>query len=297
MAKGKVAQVMRDVRSGGAARGSGRSARRGFTLIEVVVAMFILLVVLMSVFSLVSASVTSLRNSDMLEMAKNVATYTMEYIRSRNVTLDNNFLSTTDWYSTSNSTGKYPGLADLGSNPVEANPTALSINTNPATPDKTWATASTAFYSSLQGFVSLKSTPSNGNPSSEDGNAKVTLKKYYDIVTGAPYVVRFPGVPGGSGSIANFTALSGYNAKIYTNDANRMDTSKPEYDPHYTSTKTGTDAYRGFRVLTQIAARRNTANPNHVYYYDVRVTVLWMVGGRERSYSMATQLAAYGAGT
>jgi hypothetical protein len=259
--------------------------------------MFILLVVLMSVFSLVSASVTSLRNSDMLEIGKNIATYTMEYIRSRNVTLDNNFLSTTDWYSTANATGKYPGLADLGSSPVESNPTALSINTNPATPDKTWATASTAFYSSLQGFVSLKSNPSDANPSPEDANAKVVSLKYCDVVTGAPYVVRFPGTPGGSGAIANFTALSGYNAKIYTTDANRTDTSKPEYDPHYASTKAGTDAYRGFRVLTQIAARRNASNPIHVYYYDVRVTVLWMVGGKERSYTMSTQLAAYGAGT
>lgn len=290
---------MRDGRSGRVAAVRGFSARRGFTLIEVIVSMFVLLVVMMSVFMLISTSAGSLRNSDMLDMAKNIATYTVEYVRSRNVTLDNNFLGTSDWYSDTNTSAVYPGLADLGHDPVEANvnATALSINTNPATPEKSYSAASTAFYSSLQGYVSLASSPSDGDPATEDGNAKVASGKYYDRVTSVPYMVRFPADAGTASAIANFTALSGYNAMIYATNANQTDSTKPEYDPHYTTTKTGTTAYRGFRILTQMVARRMASNPSHVYYYDVRVTVFWMVGGTERSYAVSTQLATYGAGT
>jgi len=55
-------------------------------------------------------------------------------------------------------------------------------------------------------------------------------------------------------------------------------------------------------VLTQIAARANEdpgnpghlpANP-HVQYYDVKVTVFWLIGSAEHSYSLSTQITTYG---
>lgn len=276
--------------------------RPGFTLIEVLVAMAILMVVLMSVFMLITVSAASMKDSEMRDMAKNIASYAVEYLRSRNVTSDNNFISTSDWFNHTTNAGTFPGLVDLGKSPVEANNfAALTIDAHPALPSDNYGTASTAFYSSLQGYVSLADYPATSDPSSEDGNAKVVSGKYYDKTTDAPYVVRFPASSSSSSAIKNFTALSGYNVRIYTSTANCVDSSKSEYDPHYTSTKTGTMAYRGFRVLTQIVARaqedpNNLGYPiiNHVQYYDVKVTVFWMLGSAEHSYSLSTQITTYG---
>lgn len=275
--------------------------RHGFTLIEVMVAMAILMIVMVSVFMLISVSATSLRNSEMLETAKNIGTYTVEYLRARDVTLDNNFINTSNWYRAADLTATppdlgnasgFPGLVDLGSNLVEKNNLApLSINTNPALSSATYT--STSFYSSLQGYVSLADNPSAADPSVEDGNAEVVAGKYYDRVTGVPYVVRFPINCSSSGAISNFTALSGYNAMIYSNNPAYTMTSSREYDPHYTPTKADTTAYRGFRVLTQIAARAQTAG-SHVEYYDVKVTVFWLIGSAEHSYSLSTQITTYG---
>jgi hypothetical protein len=252
--------------------------------------MAILMMVMVSVFMLIGVSATSLRNSDMLETAKNIGTYTVEYLRARNVTLDNDFISTSNWYSASNTSAPYPGLLDLGSNLVEKNNLApLSINTNPALSDATYTSAS--FYSSLQGYVSLADSPSAADPALEDGNAKVIAGKYYDRVTGVPYVVRFPGA---AGSISNFTALAGYNGLVYSGNSKYYTLGNREYDPHYTGTKANTTAYRGFRVLTQVAARAQTAG-SHVQYYDVKVTVFWMLGSAEHSYSLSTQITTYGA--
>ncbi len=265
--------------------------------------MTILMIVMMSVFMLIGVSATSLRNSEMLETAKNIGTYTVEYLRARNVTLDNNFINTANWYSASNTSASYPGLVDLGSNFVEKNNLVpLAINTTPALSSTTYT--STSFYSSLQGYVSLADNPSAANPSFQDGNAKVVAGKYYDRVTGVPYVVvpyvvRFPGA---SGTITNFTSLTGYNAMIYSSNSAYTTISSRQYDPHYTPTKAGTTAYSGFRVLTQIAARASEdpnnlghlpANP-HVQYYDVRVTIFWLIGSAEHSYSLSTQITTYG---
>jgi hypothetical protein len=254
--------------------------------------MTILMVVMMSVFMLIGVSATSLKNSEMLDIAKNIGVYTIEYVRARDVTLDNNFINTTNWYSASHTSATYPGFVDLGSNPVEKDNTTvvpLTMNTNPATPSATYT--STAFYSSLQGYVSLADNPSAATPSLEDGNAKVVAGKYYDLTTLVPYIVRFPGA---SGTIKDFTALAGtYNGKIYTSNTAYTTSSNRQYDPHYTTTKAGTTDYRGFRVLTQVAARAQTAG-THVQYYDVRATVFWMVGSAEHSYSISTQIATYG---
>ena len=295
-------------RSGGVFSHGGRhpaaadsQGRPGFTLIEVIVAMTILLIVMVSVFMLIGVSATSLKNSEMLDMAKNIGTYTVEYLRSRNVTLDNNFIPivNSNWYRPAdptatppdlgNPSSAYPGLVDLGKSLVEKNNlTALSANTNPALASTTYTTP--AFYSSLQGYVSLADNPSAAAPSLEDGNANVVAGKYYDLTTLVPYIVRFPGA---SGTITNFTALAGYNAMVYSSNSAYTTSSSRQYDPHYTTTKAGTTDYRGFRVLTQIAARAQTAG-THVQYYDVRVTVFWLIGSAEHSYSVATQIATYG---
>jgi type II secretory pathway pseudopilin PulG len=278
------------------ARRGLRHAVPGFTLIEVVVAIGILSMVIISVFMLVTVSAANLKDSDMRNTATNITNYTIEYIRSRNVTSDNNFIGTSDWYSATNLSGQFPGLVDLGSGPVGSNTTvaALTINVSPALPADTYSTKSTAFYSSLQGYVSLADSPSAATPSVEDGNANVVSGKYNDRITGAPYVVRFP--LSGSSAIKNFTSLSGYNAMIYTSNTTNesTSTSSPNYDMHYTGTKTNTMAYTGFRVLTQIVARKAlAADPVHVQYYDIQVTVFWMVGSAEHSYSVATQIATY----
>jgi hypothetical protein len=260
------------------------------------VAIGILSMVIISVFMLVTVSAASLKDSDMRNTATNIANYTIEYVRARNVTLDNNFIGigTSGWYSATNPSSKFPGLVDLGSNPVDATPTALSINTLPALPSVT--PTADKFYSSLQGYVSLADTPVNGSLSSEDGNAKVVLGKYLDATPRsvtrsleAPYVVRFPLVSGASG-IKNFTALTGYNGYIY---AATTGTGTFGYDQHYTTDsakKAGAKAYTGFRVLTQIVARSSGA---HVQYYDVQVIVFWVVGSAEHSYSVATEIATY----
>jgi hypothetical protein len=249
-------------------------------------------IVILSVFMLVTVSAASFKDSDMRNTATNIANYAIEYIRSRNATSDNPL-------GQIGSAG-YPGIIDLGSNPVgTTSPTyaaALSINTNPLLPSVTLT--ADKFYSSLQGYVSLADAPVNGSLSSEDGNAKVVSGKYWDAtpysvtrLLEAPYVVRFPLSATDSGAIKNFTALTGYNGYIYTATAG---TGTFASDQHYTTDgtkKAGAMAYRGFRVLTQMVARESSP---HVQYYDVQVTVFWILGKAEHSYSVATQITTYG---
>src|SRR5450830_435692 len=66
------------------------SAARGFTLVEVVVAIGILSMVIISVFMLVTVSAASFKDSDMRNTATNIANYTVEYLRARNVTYPDN---------------------------------------------------------------------------------------------------------------------------------------------------------------------------------------------------------------
>lgn len=270
----------------------------GFTLIEVIVAMAILMIIITSVFMLITVSVVNLKDSEQRDVAKNIAVYAVEYLRSRNVTIDNNFIGTTDWYSSHNPIGKYPGLVDLGNNPLEKNSSVLtlSINSNPVLPSNNYGAAG-GFYSSLQGYVSFPDTPTNAETSVEDANAKVVGEKYYDKITNDLYIIRFPADIISSTATRNFTALAGYNGKIYTSNANCVNNSKAEYDPHYTAMEENTRAYRGFRILTQVVARKGLASePAHVQYYDVKVTVFWLLGNLEHSYSIATQIITYGGG-
>ncbi|MCX6087613.1 MAG: prepilin-type N-terminal cleavage/methylation domain-containing protein [Caldiserica bacterium] len=285
----------------------GVKKRAGFTLIEVVIAMAIILIIVVSVLLMVTFASASLKESEGKEMSKNIATYTVEYLRSRNVTYPDNPLGHV--YSGdplvsefgNDDSHYFPGLVDLWNSPLKPNSTSDTINIHPALPDKNYDYDNhKAFYSSIKGYVSLADNPADSNPSLEDANAEASGGKYYDKQTDAPYVVRFPFNLSDPDAIKNFSALSGYNAKIYTTDENNVDTSKPEYDPHYTDTaseKAGTMAYRGFRVLTQIVARKkNASDPNHVQYYDVKVTVFWVTQGKEHSYSLATQIVTYGGG-
>jgi len=64
--------------------------RKAFTLIEVMVAMAILLVIIISVLMLSTFSVYTLKDSEALDMAKNIAVYSVEYIRARNATWPDN---------------------------------------------------------------------------------------------------------------------------------------------------------------------------------------------------------------
>jgi len=297
----------------------GVKKRAGFTLIEVVVAMAILLIIVVSVLMLATVSASSLKDSEARDMAKNIATYTIEYLRSRNVTTDNNFIPTSDWFNeTTNPSGQYPGLVDLWDSPVNSNGYADEggdkyINVNPALPDENYSIRPRAFYYSLQGYVSLGDFGylSPSDPSPEDANAKIDSDgRYHDKATcsignfhGNRYIMRFPfnstinnGANPNPDAIKNFTALPNYNGLIYTTNENFVDPSKPEYDPHYTKTdKDKCMAYRGFRVLTQIVARKkSSSDPDHVQYYDVKVTVFWVIGNKEHSYSLATQITTYG---
>jgi prepilin-type N-terminal cleavage/methylation domain-containing protein len=274
--------------------GANGRANRGFTLIEVIIAMAILLIIVVSVLMLATVSAASLKDSEARDMAKNIATYTVEYLRSRNVTSDN-LLGHNPSELGNDSSSNFPGFVDLWDSPLKPNSSSTTdtVNKHPALPNQYFSNFDTnnnklpdeaimPFYSVLQGFVSNFSDDANAN----DSGGGV----YVDKITNAPYAVQFP-----SAQIKAFTALSGYNCKIYTTDNSKTTTSSSEYDPHYTNDATGTMAYRGFRVLTQIAARKKlNSTSTHVEYYDVKVTVFWILGSKEHSYSLATQITTYG---
>jgi prepilin-type N-terminal cleavage/methylation domain-containing protein len=282
--------------------------RAGFTLIEVVVAMAIILIIVVSVLLMVTSASVNLKESEGKEIAKNIAVYTVEYIRSRNVTYPDNLLGHVyldEFIDATHPNRSFPGLVDLWDfpplNPSPLKPTNLAsdtINIHPALPSQNYN--ATAFYSSIQGYVSLADNPADSNPSLEDANAEASGGKYYDKQTGAPYVVRFPFKSSDLDAIKNFSAGPAYIPMIYTTDPNKINSAKPEYDYHYTndaSKKAKTMNYNGFRVLTSIAARKKlSSDPDHVQYYDVKVTVFWVTQGKEHSYSLATQIVTYGGG-
>jgi hypothetical protein len=190
--------------------------------------------------------------------------------------------------------------------------------------------AALAWTTTLQGYVSVRERlPTNDvtslsateSPAPEDknmarmrwapatypNNANGRYRTGTEWTSAGPWtglVIRFPGVyvsatqPG----VTSFTPLTGYVAKVYTTDAAKVDNTKQAYNPYYTNgsdgtTKSATQAYRGFRVLTQIVARSTAALDTnycrHVQYYDVSVTVLWMNGTREASYELVSRIIAY----
>jgi prepilin-type N-terminal cleavage/methylation domain-containing protein len=180
-------------------------------------------------------------------------------------------------------------------------------------PAQTYAQAPLAFASTLQGYVSvMDATPASlQNPADEDKNLARMLfgstNMYRTLLTNSwtGLIVRYPDVyvTGAQPGIKSFTPFTGYLAMVYTTDADKVKTTtpNPEYNPYYTNDSTkkaATQAYRGFRVLTQVVARSAVAlldanNCRHVQYYDVTVTVLWMNGTKESSYELASQIIAY----
>lgn len=82
MTRTKVRWRMRDVRSGGAARGSGRSARRGFTLVEVVVAAGILIILLLGLSGVFARGVTGFKRAQLTTMAQNLAEFQIEDLKN-----------------------------------------------------------------------------------------------------------------------------------------------------------------------------------------------------------------------
>jgi len=124
-----------------AGHGCSSSRRRlakavpGFTLIEVVVAMAILLVVMIGVLSAISFAYTSSTDTEMRNIATNVASYTPEYLRARTITRGNTTLynlvnptnattGTYAWYVPgvgNNPTGALPSMIDIGNLPLQSN--------------------------------------------------------------------------------------------------------------------------------------------------------------------------------
>jgi len=343
-------------------------AVRGFTLIELVVAMAILLVVMIGVLSAISFAYTSSTDTEMRNTAKNIAMYTLEYLRARTVTNDVNNLTlynalnpsgspstgTYRWYSSSNLYGALPSMIDVGNLPLQSNgypcnytstwvrtatgtplgkkdgdsnpsdtiSNAIVAGSQPidftskhaALPTDTYSTTPLAWATTLQGYASVRDISDPGvtvNPAvPEDGNlarmdfstsSNTAAGTYRTTLTGAwtDLMVRYPGAyPSTQPVIASFTPLTNYVARVYTTDPNRIDKTKQKYNPYYTNAATGTQAYRGLRVLTQIVARSTVASLDadgfrHVQYYDVTVTVLWMNGTHESSYDLASQIVAY----
>lgn len=338
------------------------SGRVGFTLVELVVAMAILLVVVIGILGSVSFAYNSANGTELRNTAKNVASYTLEYLRSRTVTRGSTTLygllnpsgapatGTYRWYdATTNPNGALPSMIDVCNLPIQSNRwpcnytsayvrtsskkdgdsnpsgttgigaggTAIRFSSkHPALPSETYADWPLAFVSTLQGYVAVRNTvaPSaTENPSPEDGNLARMRFSGTGVVSGAyrtrltdltstgawtGLVARYPGVyPSTEPLIESFTPLTSYAAKVYTTDANKVTTSTPEYNPYFTNVagdKEGTQAYRGFRVLTQIVARTtDRAAYNHVQYYDVTVTVLWMNGTKESNYELVSRILVY----
>jgi hypothetical protein len=323
--------------------------------------MAILLVVMVGILSAISFAYGSSTDTEMRNTAKNVASYTLEYLRARTVTRGNTTLydlvnpthamtGTYSWYDASaNPNGAMPSMIDVGNLPLQSNGwpcnyTSAYVRTNAkkdgdtnpadlggvvaggavlqfaskhaASPTQAYATQPLAFTSTLQGYVSVRDTTAPAgteDPAPEDGNLARMLFSGTGVASGlyrtrltdltstgawTGLVVRYPGVYLSTAPlITSFTPLTGYVAKVYTTDVAKVDKTKQAYNPYYTNVageQAGTQAYRGFRVLTQVVAR--TADPgtySHVQYYDVTVTVLWMSGTREASYELVSRIIAY----
>lgn len=276
-------------------------ARKGFTLVETVVAMAVLMVIVAGTFSAVSFACSARVAAEQVNTARNIAGYALEFIRSRNVTRQDVRSSGTGWYAGSGmGTEGLPGIIDLAGVP-------LAINSSPLLPDDT-APAGAYTYSTLQGYVSLRDAgtiPSGGDDPAEP-NACVegegALRRYRDAVSGDPYVLKFPFDSSVTfpPPIADFTALGSYVNEL---GSLRQPTIWGSWtladgiaDPHCTMSSARREAcrsYRGYRVLTQIAARSDDDTYRHVRTYDVRVTVLWMTGTGEQHYTCETSIASY----
>jgi hypothetical protein len=279
--------------------------------------MAILLVVVIGVLSSVAFAYTSSNGTEMHNTAKNIATYTLEYLRARTVTnpgtgagsglgqtlgISPSSTGTYGWYAAAgNANGAFPSMVDARGLPVqsdgypcsysaahvkannthdgdpnESGGTAIRFaSKHAALPTEKYATREFAWSSTLQGYVSVSDAGTLG------------------------LIVRYPGVyPSTQPVITSFTPGATYLARVYTTDAAKIDETNQAYSPHYTDAdKEATQAYRGFRVLTQVVARSTAAldtnNYRHVQYYDVSVTVFWMNGTQESNYELVSRILVY----
>jgi prepilin-type N-terminal cleavage/methylation domain-containing protein len=338
--------------------------RRGFTLVEVMVAMAILLITTIGVMAAVAFAYTSVNDSEQRNTAKNIAGYTLEYLRSRTVTRGNVSLmaklgvsnattGTYGWYDpATNPNGAFPSIVDVDDLPLQSNgkpcnytmariksgplvdgQTNLGTASNdiralgmafqfsskhPALPTEKFSDTPLAWTTVLQGYVSVRtrnpldvsSLGATQNPAPEDWNIarlrNTTVGngngRYRTLLASrwTSLAVLFPGrypLTAGFPQIVAFSPLATYKAQVYTADSALTTNTNAQYNPYYTTTagdKATTQAYRGFRVLTQIVARTaDRAVVNHVQYYDVTVRVLWMNGSKESSYELISQIVAY----
>jgi len=273
----------------------------GFTLVETVIAIVLLMIVIAGTFSAVSFACSASAASEGLNTAKNIANYTLEFLRSRNVTRQDPHGFASGWYTGTGVTSDgLPGIIDLTGEP-------LGINTNPLCPGDSYSSLTYAF-SSLQGYVSLRdpATIPSGEDDPLEPNAYVTIagsrRRYEDAVTGDPYIVRFPldSSLAWPSAIRAFTAWGDYRKQ---SSGKQLPTVWGSYvlagshvDDHCTTSSGRKEAclsYRGYRVLTQILARSGDSLYKHVQTYDVRVTVLWMVSAKEHRYALSSTIATY----
>ena len=275
--------------------------RKGFTLVETVVAMAVLMIIVTGTFSAVSFACSTSVAAEDLNTARNIANYSLDFIRSRNVTRQDPHGFTSGWYGGPGTTdGGLPGIIDLAGQP-------LRINSNPVCPGDAGSEAAGS-YSSLQGYVSLRDPWTI--PLDEDDpwepNAHVrtagTTRRYEDAITGDPYIIRFP-LGGAITTPAPIRAFAVWGDYGIEHEGLRAPTvwgllTLPDGSPDAHCTTSGARkeacyAYRGYRVLTQMVARSDDEACRHVQTYDVRVTVLWMVGTREHQYAIRASIATY----
>lgn len=299
----------------------GREGRSGFTLIEVVIASVLILILLAGLFSVISYVSYAGASAETQNCAKNIADYTVEYLRARNVTTQTgptDYDHSAHWYGTTHGTGDgLPGIVDLLGTP-------LSINSFPVYPDGTTDANPDrkASFSTMQGYVSLRDAPVTNPWAFDPWEANAVLKKialgggafkyqYFDMVTKDPYVVRF-----GTADAATSPATDVIHQFYAWGDYQSSPNGKPngwgsETNPKFEATVWGTSpvgdahftqdsvreqachSYSGYRVLVELLAHSNDKSYKHVQYYDVRVRVYWMVAGKERSYGVQTTVTTY----
>lgn len=279
-----------------------RGASPGFTLVEVIVASALVLVVLGGLFSVISYTYYAGASTETLNTAKNIADYSLEYLRARNVTTQYapTYVAGQTFYVPLTATsGVLPGLIDLTGK-------ALGINTHPMYPDghveQQSGSGYTAVLSTLQGYVSLRDGVA---ADAWETNAILEslgsgVYRYRDMITSDPYAIRFGTVnaaplPPPDSAIHLFSSYGDYR-KTDSDGKYLLTIWGSSTDGHFTTDSarsTACRSYSGYRILTRITAHSNDVTYTHVQYYDVQITVYWMVAGKERSYATRTTIATY----
>lgn len=282
-----------------------RGHRPGFTLVEVMVASALVLVVLGGLFSVISYTYYAGASTETLNTAKNIADYSLEYLRARNVTTQDQQLKggRSFYVPVTATSGLLPGLVDQAGLPLTINCMALCPDGKIyKASDGTVNDTGKATLSTLQGYMSLRNVdvltadlwetnavilPTTGSP-----------RSYFDMITGDPYVLRFgtaDAVTSTGSAIHLFSSYGDYR-KIGSDGKYLLTIWGSLTDPHFTTDSARSAAchsYSGYRVLTRITAHSNDVTYTHVQYYDVQITVFWIVAGKERSYATGTTIATY----